>query len=109
SGYEYADRSQPGYYYEAVLTENPAAPYGYDVSLTFPSCTGERPECRLGAPISGSHNPKFAVWETLDPWEEERFNVWPLRVEKDNLLPDVYFVYAGSFPAYKFASLDNWS
>ena len=62
SGYEYADRSQPGYYYEAILTENPNATYGYDVTLNFPSCdrrapglphrfAGLRPQlevCRLG-------------------------------------------------------------
>jgi outer membrane receptor protein involved in Fe transport len=109
SGYEYADRSQPGYYYEAILSENPAAPYGYDVTLAFPECTGERPECRLGAPISGNHDPKFAVWETLDPWAEDRFNVFALRVAKDELFNGVDLVYAGSFQNYKHASMDNWS
>jgi outer membrane receptor protein involved in Fe transport len=53
SGYDWADRSTPGYYYEAVLTENPAATYGYDVTFDFPDCPPnvERPECRVGAPI----------------------------------------------------------
>lgn len=112
AGYEYADRSQPGYYYEAILTENPAATYGYDVSLSFPSCpnpTDERPACRTGGPLAGGHDPKFAVWETLDPWTDNEFNVFALRVQKDNLLPFADFVYAGSFQQYEHASLDNWS
>jgi iron complex outermembrane recepter protein len=109
TGYEYADRSLPGYYYEAVLSENPAAPYGYDVSLAFPECTGERPECRLGAPITGSHDPKFSVWETLDPWSENRYNVYALRVAKDQIFNGADLIYAGSFHNYRHASLDNWS
>ena len=85
SGHEWADRSQPGYYYEASLTENPAATYGYDVTLNFPACDNpeaERPECRSGAPISGSHDPKFSVWETMDPWLDDEYNVFALRISK---------------------------
>jgi outer membrane receptor protein involved in Fe transport len=112
AGYEYADRSTPGYYYDAILTENPAATYGYDVALAFPECpnpTDERPACRTGAPISGSHNPKFSVWESLDPWTDNEYNVFALRVAKDNLLPFADLVYAGSYQKYDHASLDNWS
>ena len=112
SGYEWADRSQPGYYYEAILTENPLATYGYDVTLDFPSCANpeaERPECRTGAPISGSHDPKFSVWETMDPWADNEYDVFALRVSKDNLFEGVDLVYAGSFQQYEHASLDNWS
>lgn len=112
AGYEYADRSTPGYYYDAILTENPAATYGYDVTLTFPNCpnaTDERPACRTGAPVSGSHNPKFSVWESLDPWTDDEYNVFALRVAKDNLLPFADLVYAGSYQKYDHASLDNWS
>ena len=112
SGYEWADRSQPGYYYEAVLTENPLATYGYDVSLSFPECANpeaERPECRTGAPISGSHDPKFSVWETIDPWEDDEYNVFAIRVAKDNLFEGADLVYAGSYQKYDTESLDNWS
>lgn len=112
SGYTWADRSQPGYYYEAVLTENPLATYGYDVALTFPDCadqTAERPECRTGAPVSGSHDPKFSVWESMDPWSDNEYNVFSARVAKDNLFEGADLVYAGSFQQYDHASLDNWS
>ena len=111
SGYSWADRSQPAYYYEAVLTENPEATYGYDVSLTFPLCPegAERPECRVGAPVAGSYDPKFALWETMDPWWDNEYNVFIGNVTKDNLLEGVDFVYAGSYHKYDHASLDNWS
>ena len=111
SGYDWADRSQPAYYYEAILTENPLATYGYDVTLDFPFCPAgtERPECRSGAPISGSHDPQFALWETMDPWSDDETSVYALRVSKDNLFSGADMVYAGSVHNYKHASLDNWS
>jgi len=112
SGYSWADRSQPGYYYEAILTENPLATYGYDVVLDFPDCanpTAERPECRAAAPISGSHDPKFALWESMDPWWDNQYNVYSLRVAKENLFNGADLIYAGSYQRYDHASLDNWS
>ena len=111
SGYSWADRSQPAYYYEAVLTENPDATYGYDVSLTFPLCPegAERPECRVGAPVAGSYDPKFALWETMDPWWDNEYNVFIGNVTKDNIFEGVDFIYAGSYQKYDHASLDNWS
>jgi len=92
---EDADRSQPGYYYEAILTANPAADYGYDVSFDFPSCTGERTECR-GGQLNG-HDPKFTVWELMDPYDEARTNLVSLNVEKDDLIDGVDLAYIGSY------------
>ena len=111
SGYEFADRSNPGYYYEAILTENPAATYGYDVTLDYPECPPnvERPECRVGGPISGSHDPKFSVWETMDQWADNEYDVFSLRVEKDNIWEGATLTYAGSFQTWDGAYLDNWS
>jgi outer membrane receptor protein involved in Fe transport len=111
SGYEWADRSNPGYYYEANLTENPAALYNYDVTLSFPDCPPnvERAECRLGGPISGSHDPKFSVWEIMDEWLDDEYNVISLRVQKDNLWEGATITYAGSFQTWEGSYLDNWS
>ncbi|WP_082990159.1 TonB-dependent receptor [Woeseia oceani] len=109
SGYEYADRSTPGYYYEAELTENPAATYGYDVTLSFPDCpnaTDERPACRTGGPVD---NAKFSVWETLDPWTDDEKNVFSVRVAKDNIFNGADLVYAAAYQKYEHDSLDNWS
>ncbi|TNE65836.1 MAG: TonB-dependent receptor [Alphaproteobacteria bacterium] len=109
SGYDYADRSQPGYYYEAVLTENPDATYGYDVYLNFPECEGERAQCRVGAPVGEEHSAKFSVWETLDPWAKNTLDLFGLRVEKSNLIDGIDMIYAGSYRKQNHASLDNWS
>ena len=111
SGYEFADRSNPGYYYEAILTENPAATYGYDVTLDYPDCPPnvERAECRLGGPISGSHDPKFSIWEIMDQWADNEYDVFSLRVEKDNIWEGATLTYAGSFQTWDGAYLDNWS
>lgn len=111
SGYEWADRSKPGYYYEAILTENPAATYGYDVTLSFPDCPPdvERPVCRSGAPISGSHDPKFSVWEIMDEWADNEYNVFSLRVAKENIFEGANLVYAGSYQDWNGSYLDNWS
>ena len=111
SGYEWADRSNPGYYYEAILTENPAATYGYDVTLDYPDCPPnvERAECRLGGPISGSHDSKFSIWEIMDQWADNEYDVFSLRVEKDNIWEGATLTYAGSFQTWEGAYLDNWS
>jgi len=109
---DYADRSQPGYYYEAVLTENPLATYGYDVSLTFPDCANpeaERPECRSGGQIPNSHDPKFSVWETMDEWEDDNTSVLATRIEKANIFEGADLIYAGSFQQYDYDGLQNWS
>jgi outer membrane receptor protein involved in Fe transport len=91
-----ADRSQPNYYYDPVLTPNPDADYGYDVSLTFPDCpTGsERTECR-GGQLNG-HDPKFSIWEIMDPFSKNTSNLFAVTLEKDNIIDGVDMVYAGS-------------
>jgi hypothetical protein len=38
SEYVDVDVSEPPYYYEAILTPNDLATYGYDVYLNYPDC-----------------------------------------------------------------------
>lgn len=97
SAHTAADRSQPEYYYDAILTANPDADYGYDVYLDFPSCPPgtERTECR-GGQLNG-HDPKFAIWELMDPFEEFQTNLVSLNVEKFNLFSGADLFYAGSY------------
>lgn len=92
-----ADRSQPEYYYDAILTENPDADYGYDVYLDFPSCPPgtERTACR-GGQLNG-HDPKFAVWELMDPFEETTSNLVSLNVEMYDIFSGADLFYAGSY------------
>jgi len=92
-----ADRSHPEYFYDAILTANPDADYGYDVYLDFPSCPPgtERTECR-GGQLNG-HDPKFAIWELMDPFEEFETNLVSLNVEKYNLFSGADLFYSGSY------------
>lgn len=94
---DYADRSLPEYYYDAVLTANPDADYGYDVYLDFPSCPGdvERTACR-GGQLNG-HDPKFAVWELMDPFNESETNLVSLSVEMFDIFSGADLFYAGSY------------
>ncbi|TFG44714.1 MAG: TonB-dependent receptor, partial [Dehalococcoidia bacterium] len=96
SANEAADRSQPEYYYDAVLTANPDALYGYDVYLDFPSCPPnvERSACR-GGQLNG-HNPKFAMWQLMDGFEESTTNLISLNIEKFNIFSGADLFYAGS-------------
>lgn len=107
---DYADRSLPEYYYDAVLTANPDADYGYDVYLDFPSCPGdvERTACR-GGQLNG-HNPKFAVWELMDPFAESETNLVSLNVEMFDIFSGADFFYAGSYREFDYLGRQaGWS
>lgn len=97
SAHEEADRSQPEYYYDAILTANPAAPYGYDVTLDFPSCPPnvERSECFNGQ--YNGHDPKFSMWQLMDPFEESTTNLVSLNIEKFNIFSGADLFYVGSY------------
>ncbi len=91
------DVSQPDYYYDAILTANPDADYGYDVYLDFPDCppTGGRTEC-LGGQING-HSPDFIMYQLMDPYEEWDTDLISLNVEKFNIFSGADLFYAGSY------------
>lgn len=105
-----ADRSQPEYYYDAILTANPDADYGYDVSLDFPGCPAgvERTGCR-GGQLNG-HDPKFAIWELMDPFAKNKTNLVSLNVEKFNIFSGADLFYAGSYREYSYDGRQSgWS
>lgn len=100
--YSSVDVSTPGYYYEALLTANPDAPYGYDVAFDFPDCPegASRPVCKSGGNTLGEANPEFSVWNLVDDEAYRKINVLGLTVEKDNIIDNVDLVYAGSYHDY---------
>jgi len=112
--YTNVDTSTPPYYYEAILTPNDAATYGYDVELDYPDCpTGaSRPECKtasIGSVIS-EYDPDFAVWMLLDPEQANETNLFGLTVERDDLISGVDLFYAGSYRDYSETGRQNhWS
>lgn len=102
--YQDVDVSLPPYYYEAILTPNALAPYGYDVSLSYPDCpTGAtRPECKtasIGSLVT-DYDPDFAVWNLVDPEDANETDLFALTVERDNLINNVDLFYAGSYREY---------
>lgn len=107
----WSDLSTPEYYYDAILTANEAATYGYDVELAFRDCdpiTGSRVECK-GGELNG-HDPKFADWELMDPFQEDKYNVVALTFEQDNIIEGVDFTYAGSWRHYRYRGRQSyWS
>ncbi len=98
TGYTEVDVSKPGSSYEAILTPNADAPYGYDVAFDFPDCpTGSsRPQCKSDGSL-GDVNPDFAVWNLMDSEDYQQLNVFGLNIEKDNIIDGVDLIYAGSY------------
>lgn len=97
SGFTDVDANSPSYYYDAILTANPDAPYGYDVAFDFPSCPegSSRTSC-FGGQLNG-HDPKFTQYMLMDPFNRDRQNIYALNIEKDNLFSGADFTYSGSY------------
>lgn len=103
------DVNSPSYYYDAVLTANPDAPYGYDVAFDFPSCpegSTSRTECR-GGQLNG-HNPQYSVWRLMDPFDKDNVNLFGLNIEKDNLIDGVDMTYTGSYRRQSDLGRQSW-
>ncbi|QSX36341.1 TonB-dependent receptor [Shewanella sedimentimangrovi] len=107
------DTSQPGYYYDYSLSENPDAAYGYDVDVFEVECPdgASRPQCRLGtAPrAKGGVPERYQIWERLDPWYKETDNLFTLNIQDENFFNFATLTYAGSFRKNKTDGLDNWT
>lgn len=103
------DVNSPSYYYDAVLTANPDATYGYDVSFDFPSCpdgSTSRSTCRGGQ--TNGHNEKYTVWRLMDPFDKDDVNLFGLNVEKDNLIDGVDMTYTGSYRRQSDLGRQSW-
>ncbi len=110
-GNEYADTSTPSGHYTAALTADASAPNGYQVDLGWADCAEgqSRTECRQGASVSGSYDPKYAVWESVDEWSSDETDVFTLKYTHANIADIASFTYVGSFQDKTDAALDNWS
>jgi outer membrane receptor protein involved in Fe transport len=108
------DTSTPPYYYEAILTPNGAATYGYDVTLAFPDCPigASRPECKTASigSLVNNYDPDFAIWMLVDKFDANETNLFGLTVERDDLIEGVDLFYAGSYRDYSNTGRQNhWS
>jgi outer membrane receptor protein involved in Fe transport len=112
-GQTQGDRSQPEYYWDYSLTENPDANHGYDVDFFQVDCPqgSERPACRMGtAPRALDGVPtKFQIWEAIDPWSDEETELLTLNFNVDNIFDFATLAYAGSYRKTELASLSDWS
>ena len=100
--YSDVDLSTPPYYYEAILTPNSAATYGYDVALTFPDCPSgaSRPECKIhsiGALVQDGYNPDFATWYLLNHFNANETSLVGLTIDRQDIIDGVDLSYAGSY------------
>lgn len=97
TGEDDVDVNSPSYYYNAVLTANPDATYGYDVAFEFPSCPegSTRSTCR-GMPLDG-HNPRFTAYGLMDRFDKDKVDLWGVNIERDNVFGVADFVYSGSY------------
>ena len=100
--YSDVDLSTPPYYYEAILTPNAAATYGYDVALTFPDCPSgaSRPECKIhsiGALVQDGYNPDFATWYLLNHFNANETSLVGLTIDRQDIIDGVDLSYAGSY------------
>ncbi len=107
------DRSKPGGYYEAVLTPDADAPYGYDVSENWIDCDAnlERPACLLGGEniLDRNVKDKYTVYDLIDGTYNEQTDLFSLAFEYDNLFDIASVSYVGSYREYEEGGLDNWS
>ncbi|MEX0297468.1 MAG: TonB-dependent receptor plug domain-containing protein, partial [Kordiimonas sp.] len=106
------DVQTPSSYYNAILTANADAPYGYDVAFDFPECPSgaDRPTCLSMGNTTGDAHPEFSVWQLMNGNNFRQTNVFQLNVEKDNIIDGVAFVYAGSIQDHDRGGLQTgWS
>ena len=111
-GTDTADLATGGAYYEAALTANPDAPFGYDVEIgPADECEGTRVECMSSGYIAGGKDPRYNAWELMDGTVDEDTNMLTLNVTHDKLFDVASLTYDGSFRNYDdyVGRSANWS
>ncbi len=111
-GTDTADVATGGAYYEAQLTANPDAPFGYDVEIgVAPECAGSRVECMSSGHIAGGKDPRYNAWELMDGKTNNDTNMVTLNISHDNLFGIASMSYDGSYRNYDdyVGTSANWS
>ncbi len=111
-GTDTADVATGGAYYEALLTANPEATFGYDVEIGIaPECTATRVECMSSGYIAGGSNPRYNAWELMDGTTRGNTDMITLSISHENLFDIASVSYDGSFRNYDsyVGTSANWS
>jgi len=111
-GTDTSDVARGGAAYEALLTSNPDADFGYDVEIQEgAACDAGRVECLSSGYIAGGTDPRYNAWELMDRRTNDDTNMFTLNIEHANLFDFASLSYAGSFRNYDdYVGLSsNWS
>ena len=111
-GTDTADVATGGAAYEALLTANPDAPFGYDVDIQEgAACDKGRVECLSSGYIAGGTDPRYNAWELMDRRTNDDTNMITLNIEHANLFDFASLSYAGSYRDYDdyVGTSANWS
>lgn len=111
-GTDTADVATGGAYYEAALTANPDAPFGYDVEIGIADeCAGKRVECMSSGYIAGGSDPRYNAWELMDGTVDDDTNIFTLNINHDNIADIATMSYDGSIRNYDdyVGTSANWS
>lgn len=111
-GTDTSDVARGGAAYEALLTSNPSADFGYDVEIQEgAACDAGRVECLSSGYIAGGTDPRYNAWELMDRRTNDDTNMITLNIEHANLFDFASLSYAGSFRHYDdYVGLSsNWS
>jgi len=111
-GTDTSDVARGGAAYEALLTSNPDADFGYDVEIQEgAACDAGRVECLSSGYVAGGTDPRYNAWELMDRRTNDDTNMFTLNIEHANLFDFASLSYAGSFRDYDdYVGLSsNWS
>jgi outer membrane receptor protein involved in Fe transport len=111
-GTDTADIATGGAAYEALLTSNPVADFGYDVEIQEgAACDAGRVECLSSGYIAGGTDPRYNSWELMDRRTNDDTTMFTLNIEHANLFDFASLSYVGSFRDYDdYVGLSsNWS
>lgn len=112
-GTDTADVATGGSEYEASLTANPDAPFGYDVDINYigGECEEYRAICKSTGYIAGGTDPRYNAWELMDRRTNDDTNMMTLNIEHANLFDFASLSYSGSVRDYDdYVGLSsNWS
>ena len=111
-GTDTADVATGGAYYEAALTANADAPFGYDVEIAVAEeCAGTRVECMSSGAQAGRYDPRYHAWELMDGTSDDDTNIVTLNIGLNNIAGIAAMNYDGSVRHYDdFVGIDaSWS
>jgi len=96
-----ADVARGGAAYEALLTSNPDAPFGYDVEIQEgAACDKGRVECMSSGYIAGGTDPRYNAWELMDAQSNDETDMLTLNISHDDVFGFARLNYDGSYRNY---------